>query len=107
MPMKAQEIESLLRASFPDARITITDLAGDGNHYAAEVIDESFRGKNRVEQQRLVYAALKGNGATARYVVLPKEDHGYRARESVGHTLYEMSSWLDRWMKPTTAASQE
>lgn len=60
MPMKAQEIESLLRESFPDARITITDLAGDGNHYAAEVIDESFRGKNRVEQQRLVYAALKG-----------------------------------------------
>ena len=60
MPMKAQEIESLLRASFPHARITITDLAGDGNHYAAEVIDESFRGKNRVEQQRLVYAALKG-----------------------------------------------
>lgn len=59
MPMKAQEIESLLRESFPDARITITDLAGDGNHYAAEVIDESFRGKNRVEQQRLVYAALK------------------------------------------------
>ncbi|MBL9059851.1 MAG: BolA family transcriptional regulator [Mangrovicoccus sp.] len=63
MPMKAQEIESLLRASFPDARITITDLAGDGNHYAAEVIDESFRGKNRVEQQRLVYAALKGKMA--------------------------------------------
>ena len=60
MPMKAQEIESLLRASIPHARITITDLAGDGNHYAAEVIDESFRGKNRVEQQRLVYAALKG-----------------------------------------------
>jgi stress-induced morphogen len=60
MPIQAQEIESLLRASFPDARITITDLAGDGNHYAAEVIDESFRGKNRVEQQRLVYAALKG-----------------------------------------------
>lgn len=60
MPMKAQEMKSLLRESFPDARITITDLAGDGNHYAAEVIDESFRGKNRVEQQRLVYAALKG-----------------------------------------------
>jgi stress-induced morphogen len=59
MPIQAQEIESLLRASFPEAKITITDLAGDGNHYAAEVIDESFRGKNRVEQQRLVYAALK------------------------------------------------
>ena len=60
MPIAAQDIEILLRQSFPDARITITDLAGDGNHYAAEVIDESFRGKNRVEQQRAVYAALKG-----------------------------------------------
>jgi stress-induced morphogen len=60
MPIAAQDIESLLRQSFPDAQITITDLAGDGNHYAAEVIDESFRGKNRVEQQRAVYAALKG-----------------------------------------------
>ncbi len=60
MPIAAQDIESLLRQSFPDAQITITDLAGDGNHYAAEVIDESFRGKNRVQQQRAVYAALKG-----------------------------------------------
>jgi stress-induced morphogen len=60
MAMRAEEIESLLRESFPNARITITDLAGDGNHYAAEVIDESFRGKNRVQQQRAVYAALKG-----------------------------------------------
>ncbi|RBI85117.1 BolA family transcriptional regulator [Rhodosalinus halophilus] len=59
MPMQAQEIEELIRAAFPEARITITDLAGDGNHYAAEVIDESFRGKNRVQQQRAVYAALK------------------------------------------------
>ena len=60
MAMQAQEIEKLIRAAFPDARVTITDLAGDGNHYAAEVIDESFRGQNRVEQQRAVYAALKG-----------------------------------------------
>ncbi len=60
MPMRAEEIESLLRESFPQARITITDLAGDGNHYAAEVIDESFRGLNRVQQQRAVYAALRG-----------------------------------------------
>ncbi len=60
MPMQAQEIEDLLRESFPSARITITDLAGDGNHYAAEIIDESFRGRNRVEQQRAVYSALKG-----------------------------------------------
>ena len=60
MPMPAEEIEALLRESFPEAQITITDLAGDGNHYAAEVVDESFRGKNRVQQQRAVYAALKG-----------------------------------------------
>ena len=60
MPMQAQEIEDLLRESFPDAKITITDLAGDGNHYSAEVIDASFAGLNRVQQQRKVYAALKG-----------------------------------------------
>ena len=60
MAMHAHEIEALIRESFPAAKITITDLAGDGNHYAAEVIDESFRGQNRVQQQRAVYAALKG-----------------------------------------------
>lgn len=60
MPMQAQEIEALLKESFPQGQITITDMAGDGNHYAAEVIDESFRGLNRVQQQRAVYAALKG-----------------------------------------------
>ena len=60
MAMQAHEIETLIRESFPQAKITITDLAGDGNHYAAEVIDESFRGKNRVQQQRAVSAALKG-----------------------------------------------
>ncbi|WP_299360147.1 BolA family protein [uncultured Paracoccus sp.] len=60
MAMEAHDIEELIRASFPDAKITITDLAGDGNHFAAEVIDPSFRGQNRVQQQRAVYAALKG-----------------------------------------------
>ncbi|NNF25162.1 MAG: BolA family transcriptional regulator [Rhodobacteraceae bacterium] len=60
MAIEAREIEDLIRAEFPNDRITITDLAGDGNHYAAEVIDESFRGQNRVQQQRAVYAALKG-----------------------------------------------
>ncbi len=60
MAMQAQEIEDLIREAFPQAKVTITDLAGDGNHYAAEVIDESFRGQNRVQQQRAVYAALKG-----------------------------------------------
>jgi stress-induced morphogen len=60
MAITVEELETLLREGFPDAKISITDLAGDGNHYAAEVIDESFRGKNRVQQQRAVYAALKG-----------------------------------------------
>ena len=61
MAMQAQEIEDLIRAALPDAQITITDLAGDGNHYAAEVIDPSFADMNRVQQQRAVYAALKGS----------------------------------------------
>ena len=60
MAMQAQDIEDLIRASFPAAQITITDLAGDGNHWAAEVIDASFKGMNRVQQQRAVYASLKG-----------------------------------------------
>lgn len=60
MAMQAHEIEDLIRASFPNATVSITDMAGDGNHFAAEVIDESFRGQNRVQQQRAVYAALKG-----------------------------------------------
>jgi stress-induced morphogen len=60
MPMAGSDIEALIRAAFPQARITVSDLAGDGNHYAAEVVDESFRGLNRVQQQRAVYAALKG-----------------------------------------------
>lgn len=58
MPMQAYEIEELLRQSFPDATIQVD--GDDGVHMAAMVIDESFRGKNRVQQQRAVYAALKG-----------------------------------------------
>ncbi len=61
MAIEAHEIEAMIRAAFPNAQVTITDLAGDGNHYAAEVIDESFRGQNRVQQQRAVYAALQGS----------------------------------------------
>jgi len=61
MAMEVHEIEALLRASFPNARITVTDTAGDGNHFAAEVVDESFRGMNRVQQHRAVNAALKGS----------------------------------------------
>ena len=60
MPIQAQEIEDLIRAEFPQAKITITDLAGDGNHYAATVTAEEFRGLNRVRQHQLVYTALQG-----------------------------------------------
>ncbi|MEM7423456.1 MAG: BolA family transcriptional regulator [Pseudomonadota bacterium] len=59
MPVTAIEIEKLILETFPEARVQIQDLAGDGNHYAATVVDESFRGKNRVQQQRMVNAALK------------------------------------------------
>lgn len=58
MPMYAREIEDLLRESFPEAQITVQ--GEDGVHMSAMVVDESFRGKNRVQQQRAVYAALKG-----------------------------------------------
>jgi acid stress-induced BolA-like protein IbaG/YrbA len=58
MPIDARDIEALIRAAFPQARISVQ--GDDGQHFAAEVIDESFRGLNRVQQQRAVYAALKG-----------------------------------------------
>ncbi len=58
MPMSAHEIEHLLREAFPDADIQVG--GHDGVHMSAMVVDESFRGKNRIQQQRAVYAALKG-----------------------------------------------
>ena len=58
MAIHADELETILRAAFPDAEITVA--GSDGVHMSAMVIDESFRGKNRVQQQRAVYAALKG-----------------------------------------------
>jgi stress-induced morphogen len=60
MAMDAQEIEQLIKTGIPDADVTIRDLAGDGDHYAATVISESFRGKSRVQQHQLVYQTLKG-----------------------------------------------
>ena len=60
MPMPAQEIETLIRTGIPDARIEIVDLAGDGDHYEARVISESFRGQPRIKQHQRVYAALGG-----------------------------------------------
>ncbi|MEZ5890811.1 MAG: BolA family transcriptional regulator [Xanthobacteraceae bacterium] len=59
MPMKADEIERLIRRHIPDAEVTIHDLAGDGDHYAATVVSAAFKGKSRVQQHQLVYEALK------------------------------------------------
>lgn len=60
MAMPANEIEALIRAALPDATVTIDDLAGDGDHYAATVVSEQFRGLSRVRQHQIVYAALRG-----------------------------------------------
>lgn len=61
MAMDARDIERMIKEAIPDAHVTIRDLAGDGDHYAAEVVAESFRGKSRVQQHQMVYEALQGN----------------------------------------------
>lgn len=60
MPIAASIIEKLILEDFPDAKIKITDLAGDNDHWAVEVVSPSFQGKSRIEQHKMVYAALKG-----------------------------------------------
>lgn len=60
MAMEAAEIERLIKAALPDARVEIRDLAGDGDHYAASVVSPSFKGKTRVQQHKIVYDALQG-----------------------------------------------
>jgi stress-induced morphogen len=60
MAMPAAEIEALIQTALPDAQVTITDLAGDGDHYAAHVVSATFAGKSRVAQHKLVYEALGG-----------------------------------------------
>lgn len=61
MAMAAADIEKMIKDALPDAEITIRDLAGDGDHYAAEIVSAEFTGKSRVQQHQMVYAALKGN----------------------------------------------
>jgi stress-induced morphogen len=61
MAMEAHDIERLIKQAIPDATVEIRDLAGDGDHYAATVVSASFRGKSRVQQHQMVYAALKGS----------------------------------------------
>jgi stress-induced morphogen len=60
MAMDAGEIERLIKEAIPDATVTIEDLAGDGDHYAAHVVSAAFKGQSRVQQHQMVYAALQG-----------------------------------------------
>jgi stress-induced morphogen len=60
MPMPAPEIERLIKAKFPDAKIELKDLAGDNDHWAAHVVSAAFKGKSRVQQHQMVYDALGG-----------------------------------------------
>ena len=60
MAMTAADIEAMIREALPDAVVAVEDLAGDGDHYAATVVSEGFRGKSRVQQHQMIYAALRG-----------------------------------------------
>ena len=60
MAIKTNELTSLIKEAFPDANISIDDLAGDNNHYSVTIISNVFKGKNRIEQHKMVYKALKG-----------------------------------------------
>lgn len=60
MAMEASVIESMIKEALPDAAVTITDLAGDNDHFAAHIVSAAFKGKTRVQQHQMVYAALKG-----------------------------------------------
>tara|TARA_R110000787_G_scaffold21417_1_gene63321 strand:- start:590 stop:832 length:243 start_codon:yes stop_codon:yes gene_type:complete len=79
MPMDPGQIESLIKESLPDAQVTIQDLAGDGDHYAAHVVSAKFAGKTRVQQHQMVYQALQGRmggelHALALQTGVPKND---------------------------------
>ncbi len=61
MPMLAEDIAAMIKSALPDAEVEITDLAGDGDHFAARVTSTAFAGRNRVQQHKMVYEALGGN----------------------------------------------
>ena len=65
MPMSAADIERLIKDSLPDAQVRIEDLAGDGDHYRAHIVSETFRGKSRLQQHQLVYQALGAGWAAS------------------------------------------
>ena len=80
MPMRSEDIEAMILEAFPDARVEIRDLAGDGDHYAARVVAPEFAGMSRVRQHQAVYAALKGKMGTDLHALqletaVPSGDH--------------------------------
>ena len=80
MAMPADEIQAMIMAAMPDAAVEITDLAGDGNHYAAKVVSPSFAGMSRVRQHQAVYAALQGKMGNELHALqletaIPSGDH--------------------------------
>lgn len=72
MAMDVSEIERLIRTAFPDCQLDITDLAGDGDHYAATIISAAFHGKTRVQQHQMVYKALQGRMGQALHALALK-----------------------------------
>ncbi len=76
MPMPACEIERLMRTAFPDAQITLVDLAGDDDHYELTVISKAFAGKSRVAQHQMVYAALGGQMGSKLHALALKTQAG-------------------------------
>jgi hypothetical protein len=78
MPMNPAEIESLIKASIPDAQITIEDLRGDGDHYAAYVVSQSFKGKSRVQQHQTELQGQEPRAAAPDGLSGPAGPHGQR-----------------------------
>lgn len=79
MPMSVGELEQMIRTALPDAKVEITDLRGDGDHYAAHVVSAAFKGLNRVQQHKMVYDALQGGmgdelHALALQTAVPQDD---------------------------------
>ena len=96
MAMAASEIEALIKAALPDARVTVEDLAGDGDHYAATVVSETFRGIPRVKQHQIVYAALRGRmGGELHALALQTSAPGQSRTNPIGaHPHRRCCQWL-------------
>ena len=102
MPMSASDIERLIRAALPDARISIRELAADGDHYAAEVVSEQFRGKSRVQQHQMVYEALKGNMGGALHALGAADERAGlkgRPRPAQENEMTAINEWIDSQVK--------